>query len=144
MKGSGADLPAIVGLDNLQKGKCILDIGNKRLIYPGDGEVQIILPPGSVTIPLHVTESGHLCQVLNDYGSLATCSSSNSDDKPELEDQKTQDVMQISQLEQQRSQSSTDPANMPLFGRTSYTGVHSSEQALQTVIIDSGCDTNVA
>ena len=79
VQGTGANIPAIIGLDHLADGKCILDIGNQRLIYPGKGAVEIKLPPGSVSYPFHYTSSGHLCQILNDYASLASAIGSDSE-----------------------------------------------------------------
>ena len=44
-----------------------MDMGRKRLIFPGEGEVEIILPPGSVVTPLTVAPSGHMCMTIDDY-----------------------------------------------------------------------------
>ena len=45
VEGSGSGLPGLLGLDSMEENRAILDIGNKKLIYPGPGEVQYILPP---------------------------------------------------------------------------------------------------
>ena len=49
-----------------------MDIGNKQLIFPGAGEVQIILPPGSITTPLAEAPSGHLCMIIDNYSEVPT------------------------------------------------------------------------
>ena len=42
----GEDLPGLLGMDVLRSRRAIMDIGKKQLIFPGPGEVEIILPPG--------------------------------------------------------------------------------------------------
>ena len=55
----GEDLPGLLGRDVLKSRRAILDIGSKRLIFLGFGEVEIKLPPGSTTTPLFESPSGH-------------------------------------------------------------------------------------
>ena len=40
----GEELPGLLGMDVLKSRRAILDIGNKRLIFLGDGEVEIRFP----------------------------------------------------------------------------------------------------
>ena len=47
-------------------------MGNKQLIFPGPGEVEIILPPGSVTTPLAEAPSGHMCMIIDDFAEAST------------------------------------------------------------------------
>ena len=68
----GHGLPGLIGMDILRSQKAILDVGGQRLIFPGEGDVTITLPPGSMETPLVVAPSGHLCMLLDDYGNLAT------------------------------------------------------------------------
>ena len=37
----GEDLPGLLGMDVFKSRRAIMDIGNKRLIFPGPGEVEI-------------------------------------------------------------------------------------------------------
>ena len=39
VEGGGAHLPGLLGLDSLEENRAILDVGNKKMIYPGPGEV---------------------------------------------------------------------------------------------------------
>ena len=66
----GDNLPGLLGMDVLKSRRAIMDIGNKRLIFPGAGEVEIILPPGSVTTPLEEAPSGHLCMIIDDFSEI--------------------------------------------------------------------------
>ena len=50
--------------------RAILDCGKRMLNLPGDGDVEIILPPGSVSYPLEKVPSGHLARVINNYEKL--------------------------------------------------------------------------
>ena len=67
VEGTGQDLPGLLGLRSLETDRAILDTGNRKLYYPGPGEVQIILPPGSVCIPLEKAPSGHLVMPIDEY-----------------------------------------------------------------------------
>jgi hypothetical protein len=50
VEGSGDDLPGLLGLRALEHERGILDCGDRKLYFPGPGEVQVILTPGSVGI----------------------------------------------------------------------------------------------
>ena len=67
VQGTGKDLPGLLGLRSLEQQRAILDTGNKELILPGPGDVEITLPPGSVRVPLEKAPSGHLVMVVDDY-----------------------------------------------------------------------------
>ena len=71
VEGTGSELPGLLGLRSLEAARAILDTGNKRLIFPGPGPLEIKLPPGSVEIPLHKAPSGHLVMIIDDYEKLA-------------------------------------------------------------------------
>ena len=66
----GENLPGLLGLDVLKSRRAIMDIGNKQLIFPGTGPVEVTYPPGSTIIPLEEAPSGHLCMVIDDYKSV--------------------------------------------------------------------------
>jgi hypothetical protein len=63
----GEELPGLLGMDVLRSRRAIMDIGNKRLIFPGDGEIEIRLPPGSFVTPLIEAPSGHMVMVIDAY-----------------------------------------------------------------------------
>ena len=70
--GTGEDLPGLLGLDSLEKNRAIIDTGKHIMIYPGPGEVQYILPLGSVTMPLTKNPNGgHLCLPVCEYAKAA-------------------------------------------------------------------------
>ena len=71
VEGSGKSLPALLGLRSMEQQRAILDTGGKTLILPGPGEVEIVLPPGSVRIPLEKAPSGHLVMVIDNYAGLS-------------------------------------------------------------------------
>jgi len=63
-----SNLLGLLGLDSLRRERAIIDVGNKRMIYPGPGEVEYTLPPGSVTMPLSLNPNGvHLCLPVDEY-----------------------------------------------------------------------------
>ena len=70
VEGDGADLPGLLGLRTIESHRGILDTSRRELIFPGPGEVKIILPPGSVRHPLEKAPSGHLVLVVDDYDNL--------------------------------------------------------------------------
>ena len=41
-----------------------------QLIFPGPGDIQYHLPPGSMVVPLETAPSGHLVMVTDQYGQL--------------------------------------------------------------------------
>ena len=63
----GDETPGLLGLDILEGRRAIMDVGQRRLIFPGPGPVEYNLPPGSITVPLEKAPSGHLCMVVNAY-----------------------------------------------------------------------------
>ena len=63
----GEETPGLLGLDILEGKRAIMDVGQRRLIFPGPGPVTYNLPPGSIVTPLEKAPSGHLCVVVNDY-----------------------------------------------------------------------------
>ena len=61
----GEELPGLLGMDVLRSRRAIMDIGNKRLIFPGEGEIEIRLPPGSFVTPLIEAPSGHMVMIID-------------------------------------------------------------------------------
>ena len=57
-------------MDVLRSRRAIMDIGNKRLIFPGEGEIEIRLPPGSFVTPLIEAPSGHMVMIIDAYKHL--------------------------------------------------------------------------
>ena len=64
---AGENLPGLLGLRSMEQGRAILDTGGRMLHLVGRGDVQLTLPPGSVSIPLHKAPSGHLVMIIDDY-----------------------------------------------------------------------------
>ena len=71
VEGTGSDLPGLLGLRSLETDRAILDTGNRKLHFPGPGEVQFVLPPGSVSIPLEKSPSGHLVIPIDQYDQVS-------------------------------------------------------------------------
>jgi len=69
--GSGAELPGLLGLRSIEGNRGIMDTGNKKLIFPGKGEVEYALPPGSIVLPLEKAPSGHLVLPVDEFERLA-------------------------------------------------------------------------
>jgi hypothetical protein len=67
VEGSGECLPGLLELRSLEEAQAILDVHKQMLYFPGPGEVQVILPPGSLEIPLAKVPSGHLAIIIDDY-----------------------------------------------------------------------------
>ena len=59
--------PGLLGMGTLQLTKAIIDTFNKKVYFVGDGDVNIILPPGSRAYGLEQTPSGHLVLPITDY-----------------------------------------------------------------------------
>jgi hypothetical protein len=74
VEGSGADLPGLLGLRSLEHERAILDCGSLTLHLVGQGEVQLVLPPGSMSIPLQKAPSGHLVMVIDDFEKVSQSS----------------------------------------------------------------------
>ena len=56
----GSALPPLWGRQSLAVQKAVLDLGNNRLVLPGPGGIDMRLSPGSMSLPLTLSESGHL------------------------------------------------------------------------------------
>ena len=67
VEGTGSDLPGLLGLRSLETDRAILDTGNRMLHFPGPGTTELVLPPGSVSIPLEKAPSGHLVIPIDQY-----------------------------------------------------------------------------
>ena len=63
----GRKLPGLLGFQSMERFRGILDMHKRELIVPGPGDVRIVLPPGSVKIPLEKAPSGHLVMVVDAY-----------------------------------------------------------------------------
>ena len=55
-----SDLPALMGLETLEKNRALIDVSNRKLIYVGPGGYELKLNPGSVAMSLEKVPSGHL------------------------------------------------------------------------------------
>ena len=62
-----SDLPMILGMDVLKRRRCLIDVGNSVLHMVGPGDLNINLPPGSVSINMTTTPSGHLVLECSDW-----------------------------------------------------------------------------
>ena len=62
-----SDLPMILGLDVLRRRRCLIDVGNNVMHMVGPGDLNITLPPGSVSINMTTTPSGHLVLECSDW-----------------------------------------------------------------------------
>ena len=52
---------------SLEQKRAILDCGRQMLTFPGQGDIQMVLLPGSLEVPLQKAPSGHLAMVIDDY-----------------------------------------------------------------------------
>ena len=64
------DETGLLGLKTLEGKRAILDCGKRMLHLPGDGNVEIVLPLGSVSYPFEKVPSGHLALVIVNYEKL--------------------------------------------------------------------------
>ena len=71
VSGPGKDLPGLLGLRSLEGQRAIIDTGSREFILPGNSDVKIDAPPGSIRIPLVKALSGHLVMVVDDNEKLA-------------------------------------------------------------------------
>ena len=78
--GCGADLPAILGADSMQKkdGVLILREGKECLAIPGPGGYSIQWSPGTRILPMRPAPSGHLVVEADNFDMLTDTTSSNS------------------------------------------------------------------
>jgi len=65
-----SDLPALMGLETLEKNRALIDVANRKLIYVGSGGYELKLSPGSVTMSLEKVPSGHLLLPTSEWASL--------------------------------------------------------------------------
>ena len=63
----GSDLPPLLGLKSLERKLAILDMGNRKLHFPRPGGVHIHLSPGSISLDLEKSPSGHLILPTNNF-----------------------------------------------------------------------------
>ena len=55
-----SELPPLLGLKSLRRCQAILDTQNQKLILPGPGGIEMKMSPGTLVLPLEMSESGHL------------------------------------------------------------------------------------
>ncbi len=67
VQGTGENLPGLLGLRSLEHECGILDCGNSMPHLVGQGDVQLTLPPGSVSTPVHKALGGYLVNVTGDF-----------------------------------------------------------------------------
>jgi len=72
VQGDGANLPGLLGLSSLERNGAIIDTRRRQLILPGEGEVQVQLPPGSTVLPMSKAPSGHLVLPTDAYDKVRT------------------------------------------------------------------------
>ena len=79
VEGTGSGLPGLLGLNSLEENRAIIDVGNKKMIYPGPGEVTYNLPPGSIEMPLQKnSHGGRLCLTVNEYAKAKLAQAANN------------------------------------------------------------------
>ena len=57
---SNSELPALMGLESLERNRALIDVIGKKLIYIGQGGYELKLSPGSLVMQLEKVPSGHL------------------------------------------------------------------------------------
>ena len=65
--GSGKHLPGLLGLQTLEANNAVLDIGNRTLHMLCKGKAQLELPPGTLSVPLEKSPSGHLVMTIDSF-----------------------------------------------------------------------------
>ena len=55
-----SNVPALLGLNTMEKQRVILDIPNQKYIIPGEGDVKILLPAGSQVLSMEKAPCGRL------------------------------------------------------------------------------------
>ena len=65
-----ASTPALYGLQSMVKNRALLDCEGKKLYHLGEGEYQLILPPGTEVFELESAPSGHLVLPISNYAAL--------------------------------------------------------------------------
>ena len=67
ISGSGKHLPGLLGLQTLEANNAVLDIGNRTLHMLCKGKAQLELPPGTLSVPLEKSPSGHLVMTIDSF-----------------------------------------------------------------------------
>ena len=72
VEGSGADLPALLGLKSIRAKQGVVETGEgqERLTFPGPGGYEIKWSPGTKHFPLTCAPSGHLVIPLGDFSKI--------------------------------------------------------------------------
>jgi hypothetical protein len=71
---SGSDLPALMGLEGLERNRALIDVYGKRLIYIGHGGYELRLSPGSLSMQLEKVPSGHLLLPASEWDKMKVSS----------------------------------------------------------------------
>ena len=66
-----SDVPALLGNKTLKQRRALLDVAGKKLYFIGAGDYEIKLPPGSVTLNLEETDSGHLLLPITEFAAVS-------------------------------------------------------------------------
>jgi hypothetical protein len=76
-KGSGIDLPAILGLDSMKEKDSVIILreGKEMMVFPGPGGYKIEWSPGTKVLPMKHAPSGHLVVPCGKFGDLPSTSS---------------------------------------------------------------------
>ena len=79
--GSGADLPAILGLASLQEKDAVIVLrkGKEFLAFPGPGGYKIQWSPGTRLLPMTPSPSGHLVVPCDRFDKVADNATANAD-----------------------------------------------------------------
>ena len=56
---AGSPIPPLFGFRSLSEKRAIIECAGRKIHFVGQGDVKIILPPGSQTFPFEVSEGGH-------------------------------------------------------------------------------------
>ena len=63
-------VPGLLGNAALKRERAIIDCGNNCIYFCGEGEIQIVLPPGSKQYPLESSPSGHMLLPISEFYAL--------------------------------------------------------------------------
>ena len=69
---SSSGCPALLGLRSLQENRALLDLERNQLHFLGQGEMTLILPPGSESYQLETARSGHLLLPCDAFSAAAS------------------------------------------------------------------------
>jgi hypothetical protein len=67
-----SELPALLGLEGLERNRALIDVTNQRMIYVGPGGYELKLSPGSVVMQLEKVASGHLLLPASEWSKKMT------------------------------------------------------------------------